>query len=189
MQSKTFSVPCLPHLLSTVASPAIGQSGMLNYSFLLKRSFYLEESILIPYLANLKDHLEEFQVFLGDVESWLLGSSRGAIFIRDTFLVPVQVIPEKSHFCVLCDYCIRFGDTPQSHKKIKLTSSTMLWMCQGIDMDGVVGHASFVKQSMTILEAIPSSDDYNLSFDVSNSSGQERLTKFLAFIKHPTCII
>jgi len=86
---------------------------------------------LFPFLAILKDHLEEFQVFLGKVESWLMGSDRSAVFMLKTFNVPVIL---------------------------------------GLNI---------------ILKTIACPQhDYNLSFDVSITSGQEKLTKFLAFITH-----
>jgi len=64
---------------------------MLDYSEYLQRSFILEESILLPLLAILKDHLEEYQVFLGKVESWLMESTRNATFLRKTFNVKLGV--------------------------------------------------------------------------------------------------
>ncbi len=60
---------------------------MLNYLEYLQRSFIIEESVLLPFLAILKDHLEEFQVFLGKVESWLMESTRKAMFLQETFHV------------------------------------------------------------------------------------------------------
>jgi len=90
-QTKAFSVPCFPHPLRTVVLPSLDKDGMLNYLEYLQRSFFLEESILLPFLAILKDHLEEFQVFLGEVESWLMDSTRPAIFLQETFNVKVEV--------------------------------------------------------------------------------------------------
>jgi len=84
-KTKAFSVPCFPHPLRTVVIPSLDKYGMLNYSEYLKRSFILEESIMLPFLAILKDHLEEFQVFLGNVESWLMKSTRNTIFLENTF--------------------------------------------------------------------------------------------------------
>jgi len=92
MQTKAFSVPCFPHPLRTIVVPFLDKEyGMLNYLEYLQRSFLLEESVLLPFLAILKDHLEEFQVFLGEVESWLMDSTRPAIFLQETFNVKVEV--------------------------------------------------------------------------------------------------
>jgi len=90
-QTKVFSVPCLPLPLRTIVSPSLDKTGMLDYSEYLQRSFILEESILLPLLAILKDHLEEYQVFLGKVESWLMESTRNATFLRKTFNVKLGV--------------------------------------------------------------------------------------------------
>jgi len=182
MQSKTFSVPRFPHLLSTFVPATMNKNGMLNYSQYFQQSFALEESILLPFLANLKDHLESFQVFLGDVESWLLGSSRSAIFIQDTFAVKVEVQEIKHAKTYRCIHC---GDPAHSHKRGKKMSS-FRWslICNGVDFEGHACEGSFVKKSVTVLDIIESSDDFNLSFDISSINGQERLKKFLAFVRH-----
>jgi len=184
MQSKTFPIPCFPDLLSTFVPPTIDKNGMLNYSEYFKRSFSLEESILLLFFANLKDHLEEIQVFLGEVESWLLGSSRGANFIHHTFSVAVQV-KELIHKTAMSDICIRCGEKARSHEKRVTKSNRQVLMCQGYDFDGHVHEGRFVMPSTTILETIASTHPYKLTFDVSNSTGQEKLKLFLAFIKHP----
>jgi len=89
-QTEAFSVPCFPHSLRTVVIPSLDKDGMLNYLEYLKRSFILEESIMLPFLAVLKDHLEEFQVFLGNVESWLMESTRNAVFLQKTFRLTLE---------------------------------------------------------------------------------------------------
>jgi len=136
-QRKAFSVPCFPHPLRTVVIPSLDKDGMLNYLEYLQRSFFLEESILLPFLAILKDHLEEFQVFLGEVESWLMGCTRIATFLQETFNVKLEVAQRAGQQLNL--------------KTINLPND----------------------QSV-----------YNISFDVSSSHGQERLTKFLSFTTH-----
>jgi len=66
----------------------------------LKQAYILEDSIMLPFLAILKDHLEEFQVFLGNVESWLMESTANTNFLQNTFSyrLDCRVIGEK---CVL----------------------------------------------------------------------------------------
>jgi len=174
-QTMSFSVTCLPHPLHAVFIPALGKNGMLNYSAYLKRSFILEESILLPFLAILKDHLEEFQVFLGNVESWLMGSTQSAIFLLETFNVGLEVVTTsnltKNEFD---DTCIHCGESTSSRR-----SKARKVVCPGGEVCNVY------KRSVTVLKSIASSEDINLSFDVSVSTGQERLIKFLAFLTHP----
>jgi len=100
-QTKAFPVTCLPHSLRTVVIPSLDKDGMVNYLEYLKRSFILEESIMFPFLAILKDHLEEFQVFLGNVESWLEESSRNAIFLQKTFNLPFQTSKQIGQIYIL----------------------------------------------------------------------------------------
>jgi len=89
-QTKDFSVTCFPHPLRTAVIPSLDKDSMLNYSEYLKRSLILEDSIMLPFLAILKDHLEEFQVFLGSVESWLMENTGNIIFLQQTFNVTLE---------------------------------------------------------------------------------------------------
>jgi len=154
---------------------------MLEYSEYLKQSFSLDESILVPFLTNLKNHLEEFQVFLGKVESWLMGSSCSTIFIQDTFSVAVEVL-EKKHSIATC--CIHCGEIAHYYKR-KKHEQWYVTGVQGADFDGHIRKACFVRKCLTVLETIASSDDFELVFDVSSINGQKRLEKFCAFSNHP----
>jgi len=170
LQTKSFSVPCLPPPLLTIVIPLIGKDGLLSYSQYLERSFILEESILLPFLAIFKDHLEEFQVFLGDVESWLMGSIRSATFIQQLFNVAPKNDPVV---CLLCGNRAR-------EKRV---------MCQRCELEGCFQNARSFQPPMILYKTTASSDDdvYKVSFDVSNSSGQKRLTQFFSFVKLPVC--
>jgi len=136
-QTKVFPVPCFPHSLHTVVIPSLDTNGMLNYLEYIQWSFILEESILLPFLAILKEHLEEFQVFLGNIESWLMGSAQSAIFIHDTFNVQLAA-----------------------------------------------GQGAGQQSILKIMDLPNDKSVYDLLFDVSTKTGQEKLTKFLGFITH-----
>jgi len=86
-QTKAFSVPCFPLPLRTVVIPSLDKDGMLNYVEYLKRSFILDKSIMHPFLSIFMDHLEQFQVFLGNVESWLKENTQNVTFIEAIFNV------------------------------------------------------------------------------------------------------
>jgi len=88
--TKAFSVTCFPDPLRSVIIPTLDKDGMLNYSEYVKRSFILDKDIMHPFLALLKDHLEEFQVFLGTVESWLMENARNTAFLEKTFNVTLK---------------------------------------------------------------------------------------------------
>jgi len=88
-QTKAFAVTCFPDPLLTIVIPTLGEDGVLDYMEYLIRSFILHEHILLPFLAILKDHLEEFQIFLGSIESWLMDSN--ASFIQKMFNVKLEL--------------------------------------------------------------------------------------------------
>jgi len=100
-QTKAFTVTCFPHSLRTVVIPSLDKNGMLNYLEYLKRSFILQESIMVPFLAILKDHLEDFQVFLGNVETWLKESTQTSVFLQTTFNLTFQKIKQVGHNYIL----------------------------------------------------------------------------------------
>jgi len=170
LQTKSFTVPCLPPSLLSVVIPVIGTDGLLSYSQYLERSFILEESILLPFLAIFKDHLEEFQVFLGDVESWLMGSIRSAIFTQQLFNVAPKSDPAVCFLCV----------NRAREKRV---------MCERCELEGCFRNGRSFQPPVILYKTTASSDDdvYKVSFDVSNSSGQKRLTQFFSFVKLPVC--
>jgi hypothetical protein len=47
-----------------------------DYESLLGRAVLLHDDLLIPFLLNLKEHLENIQVYLGTIEAWLMGNTR-----------------------------------------------------------------------------------------------------------------
>jgi len=56
---------------------------------------------MFPFLAILKDHLEDFQVFLGNVETWLKESTQTSIFLQTTFNLTFQKIKQVGHNYIL----------------------------------------------------------------------------------------
>ncbi len=73
---RTFSMMPLPKELSNVILPHEKEGIVLmNYREYLQNAFLLEETILIPFLAITKDHLEKLQVDLEFIETWIMGKT------------------------------------------------------------------------------------------------------------------
>ena len=72
IEKKYFVMTPVPEELSNVLFPRVKkEKSFMNYREYLQNSFLLEETVMIPFLAILKDHLEKIQVDLGNVETWI----------------------------------------------------------------------------------------------------------------------
>jgi len=118
-----FPITCFPHSLRTIVIPSLDKYGMLNYLEYLKRSFILEESIMFPFLAILKDHLKEFQLFLGEVESCLMESTQNTIFLQKTFNLPFQTSKQIGHIYTLQAINYPSNDTSMYNLSVDINTS------------------------------------------------------------------
>jgi hypothetical protein len=67
-------------------------AGFIDYDLLFENSLGLHDTILKPFLATLKDHLEAVQVCLGKIDEWLMVPDNNKDFLEDTFCIQL-VIP------------------------------------------------------------------------------------------------
>jgi len=77
LQIQKFDMPTsIPPELTNILSYKKHKGELLpDYDHFLETSLLLCEDVLIPFLLKLKTHLEEIQVFLGIIESWLMESA------------------------------------------------------------------------------------------------------------------
>jgi hypothetical protein len=57
----------------------------IDYDLFFENSLSLHDTILKPFLATLKDHLEAVQVCLGKIDEWLMVSHNNTDFLEKTF--------------------------------------------------------------------------------------------------------
>jgi len=91
-QDETFpELPVFPSVLLEIMPgllPEIPESEdelLPNYEEYLSRAMYLQDDILKPFLTIMKEHLKSVQVFLGEIESWLLEANCAVSFINHQF--------------------------------------------------------------------------------------------------------
>ena len=98
-EHKTFEdIPQIPDELTKII-PLCGTS-ISRYSFLpdyneyLNRVFLLHDDVLGRFLVRLKDHFEEMQVFLGEIEKWMNTPQTCLSFLRSIFSVKETFIEQ-----------------------------------------------------------------------------------------------
>lgn len=60
-------------------------SGIIDCNALLQSAMILNDEVLGPFLAALKEHTQKVQVCLGGIESWLMEPKSNIQFIKETF--------------------------------------------------------------------------------------------------------
>jgi len=85
------SLPAVPEDLSKLlyVDPPESESDILPYyKKYLEKSSILCKELLLPFLTGFKEHLENVQVFVGQIEAWLIEPSDVFSFMKETFIGP-----------------------------------------------------------------------------------------------------
>jgi len=192
IEYEDFSITPFPEELSNIIPPrrrVKKEEAFINYKEYLQYSFLLEETVLLPFLAILKDHLEKIQADLGAVETWIMGSTRSISFLQETFSTVLEIKTQNMYNKETCnEFCLRCGYDFEDHKGINTPAAR-----NGLDKDmkefpaicsdGVDEQGIFVQKSETILKRVETMDSHNISFDVSCRSEQKSLIKFLQYVE------
>jgi len=82
------NLPSVPENLGEMISigQAQAESDILpDYNKYIDKSAILCEDVLLPFLTGLKEHLKNVQVFLGQIEAWLIEPELNVSFLNQTF--------------------------------------------------------------------------------------------------------
>jgi len=114
LRIKKFGMPAsIPSELTNILSYKEQKGELLpDYDHFLETSLLLCDDVLIPFLSHLKTHLEEIQVFLGRIESWLMESAGCINFIKEVFKKPLKTkaISEDDAICRNCCEVLKYHD-------------------------------------------------------------------------------
>eukprot|EP00980_Cylindrotheca_fusiformis_P009816 scaffold2162_cov113-Cylindrotheca_fusiformis.AAC.1 len=151
---------------------------MIDFDTFFKKSLVLHDSVLEPFLAKLKTHLEEVQVCLGEIDEWLMMAQRGLDFIECTFAKKLELPPTTivmwcngSHQhspyqkCESCSY--NYKDHDGSSKECP-NHRFEYFKCKS--------------PSCEILKTIRVTGTFRASFSIANDNQKAKLLKFLDFI-------
>eukprot|EP00956_Cyclotella_meneghiniana_P013593 scaffold19742_cov69-Cyclotella_meneghiniana.AAC.1 len=89
----------LPECLG-MFEPAKDETGHVDFRTYFRRSLVLHEDVLLPFLSELKNHLEEVQVCLGAVDEWVASTANNIQFLKTTFEIEtITDLPVKEIHC------------------------------------------------------------------------------------------
>lgn len=85
--------PPIPHNLTDLISYHPNDEDILpDYDSYLSKSTILCDEVLLPFLIELRKHLQDVQVFLGTIEAWLLKPSIQEIFLNELFDIDIEKV-------------------------------------------------------------------------------------------------
>lgn len=61
------------------------KSGLIKYDLLFEASLLLDDTVLVPFLSNLKNHLVSVQACLSKIDEWLAVPTMNVQFLESAF--------------------------------------------------------------------------------------------------------
>ena len=171
----------------------------IEYEHIFQRALgALHEDVLLPFLAQLKRHLESIQVCLGEVDSWLLDVETNLRFINSTFAKKVENIGDVTVYATLTPGdCFVAGTDRCLSNQPCLNCYSLLHMHQCELIGGnyyrrcihpqqlVHGFPSFYSyRKEEILLECNFVGNLEVSFDISQDTEQARLLRLLEFMSY-----
>lgn len=201
--SSTFATPTisqLPRRLTSVlvVSPRSDEPKLPDYDKLFKAILLYHDDVLIPLLKIFKDHLEEVQVRLGEIEEWLMAPKSCEAFLEETFEknIPEPKINGCPSGCQTChsnfDLCIKCGKAHNAHNATNPHRTYGSYSSYSSQSSGQEKHrcpgtntvsASFFKSETICLKSFYNSKcSHEEKFDLTNDEARNRLKKFLDYV-------
>lgn len=176
----------VPEQLTEIVAPTLAPDGIFpNYDRYLETALLLNKETLLPFLSVLKKHLEDIQILLGEIDSWLMTGSFCIDYMnenfnssRNDFELPESTIGcdayrcGKSHIGLVCVRCKRtFHDEySASHEPTCTTNSSHN------------GYHSFLHLTSVTLKECATDGNHDHTFDITQEAQQEKLKAFLVFV-------
>jgi hypothetical protein len=174
-----------------------------DYDLFFGRSLLLHEDVLMPFLLRLKIHLEWIQVFLGQIDAWLMEPVLYVEFIKEVFDKEL-IIPTKKEGAAPCmkgctmkhpapSSCLVCGEPFSSHRQPSQNYSSNFGGQRSQNDQGHLcaeemyvarKHGSFMcfSQEPQLLKTCVASGKHTDSFDIAMETDRKRLKMFLEFV-------
>lgn len=125
-------LPSIPSILLDFVSVLPPTDAVFpDYEAFFGKAILLNDEILAPFLAIVKEHLKSVQVYLGKIESWLLEPSHAISFINEQFGLELN-LPEITGCNDSCtvhhkysagEVCIKCFKPRSRHNSVQSSSS------------------------------------------------------------------
>ena len=143
--------PCL-----RILEPMRDHAGFIDFKSLLRTSLIFNEDVLSSFLARLKEHLENIQVLLGEIDEWAKHTANNIIFLETTFGMTKEDITSAA---VVPTYCTCQRQGP--------------YVCRPC-----AGKKEYIIRQFLLPGKLEQ------SFNISQVKDRERLMKLLEFLSH-----
>ena len=204
LETKEFSsIPLLPLKLRNTLSDVskVPEEILPDYDRFMEKAALLHEDVMEPFLVILKGHLEDLQVFLGEIDNWVFEPLLCRNFIRDQFNhdLPVAELVGCSNSCSLKHdnmLCVRCFSTQGCHRNVNSThyASSYHGSVHHVHYYCAVGYnvrGSFFQSGLTELRVVSLRDggEIKKTFNISTEAEQARLKNFLNLSNPETRLI
>mmetsp|Transcript_13754 Transcript_13754/g.33160 ORF Transcript_13754/g.33160 Transcript_13754/m.33160 type:complete len:308 (-) Transcript_13754:220-1143(-) len=186
-EGKDFAAfPCFPRILSNIV-PFEKQTdrSLLNYDDCLIKISCLVKSVAYHSFSIFKDHLEDIQVSLGKIETWITESEDAANFINNKLGMNL-VIPELGDVATAgvvypSSICVKCFHRKDEHLRNR-DDETDRFYCR--NQGNRVTAGSFIDSNVTRKTVrATASVSVDASFNVSSEVDQKRFKYFMKYVE------
>jgi len=167
--------------------------SFIDYNKFFENIIMLNDDILEPCLAKLKEHVESIHVCLGEIETWLLEPKISIDYIEKTFEMKLETPTEDDGTGIIdgistspgfssiqgTDICLRCSKPFSSHRRKYIPYSSggkTLYRCNKEST------RVFSCKKYTVLKECNESGKHERTFTIADESDQTKLKKFLDFV-------
>eukprot|EP00980_Cylindrotheca_fusiformis_P027945 scaffold22572_cov98-Cylindrotheca_fusiformis.AAC.2 len=173
-----------PHYMEVEVKNEKKTGIFIDFEMVFKSSLVLHDSVLEPFLAKLKTHLEEIQVCLGKIDEWLMLTQYGIEFIETTFgkrlerpVVAVANCIGKDHRHPFSEKCLRCPYPLNSHH-----GGNPPYYCPNAPYSFLRPVFQCATSATHVLKKCKVNGKFEASFNIAKDDQQEKLRKFLDFV-------
>ena len=161
------------------------KSGFIKYDSLFQISYALHDSVMLSYLANLKNHLAVVESCLKDIHKWLSEPATTLSFIEHTFGVvsvkACEYVRKFDPFCSNCGYKYKMHSSQWSHwSPWQNGGSTQMKYCP----DRLGTNQAYKRCNALEVKRFYTESKINESFTLSDKHQRARLLKLIEFVSY-----
>lgn len=182
--------PSVPENLKDLINftPPENSISLPDYNVYLDKSAILCKEVLLSFLTGLQDHLKNVQVYLGEIEEWLIEPSMIVTFLNQLFGINKEVIlnegksdenqsvntpSNKNVVCIRCLKCLK------DHVQ-ELGENENVYLCSD-KQESAFNNPLLKNLYQSYCSDVDCQMDYK--FNVSTEYGRKKLETIVPFIK------